>query len=191
MSERAVRRALVLCFFASGAAGLVYQVLWTRQLSLIFGVTTYAVATVLATFMGGLALGSWVLGRMVDRRPNALAWYALLELGIGLYALLVTPLFQALTGPYIALHRLDVSYATLAALRALLAALVLLPPTTLMGGTFPALTRYWVQSAADIGRGTGLLYFLNTPARSSDASSPDSSCSSASASRGRPSSPPS
>ena len=162
MSERAVRRALVLCFFASGAAGLVYQVLWTRQLSLIFGVTTYAVATVLATFMGGLALGSWVLGRMVDRRPNALAWYALLELGIGLYALLVTPLFQALAVPYVALHRLDASYATLAGLRALLAALVLLPPTTLMGGTFPALTRYWVHSSAEIGRGTALLYFLNT-----------------------------
>jgi len=51
--ERAIPPAIVLCFFASGAAGLVYQVLWTRQLSLIFGVTTYAVATVLATFSGG------------------------------------------------------------------------------------------------------------------------------------------
>jgi spermidine synthase len=162
MSDRAVRRAIVLCFFASGAAGLVYQVLWTRQLSLIFGVTTYAVATVLATFMGGLALGSFFLGRMVDRRPNALAWYALLELGIGLYALLVTPLFRALAVPYVALHRLDASYTTLAAMRALLAALVLLPPTTLMGGTFPALTRYWVRASAEIGRGAGLLYFVNT-----------------------------
>jgi len=84
MSEQVIRRAIGLCFFASGAAGLVYQVLWARQLSLIFGVTTYAVATVLATFMGGLALGSWVLGRAVDRRRNALAWYAGLELGIGL-----------------------------------------------------------------------------------------------------------
>jgi spermidine synthase len=162
MSERGARRAIGLCFFASGAAGLVYQVLWARQLSLIFGVTTYAVATVLATFMGGLALGSWVLGRAVDRRRNALAWYAGLELGIGLYALLVTPLFHALEIPYVALHHLDLSYTTLASLRALLAALVLLPPTTLMGGTFPALTRYWVQAPADIGRGAGLLYFLNT-----------------------------
>jgi spermidine synthase len=162
MSDRAIRRSIVFCFFASGAAGLVYQVLWTRQLSLIFGVTTYAVATVLATFMGGLALGSFVLGRMVDRSRNPLAWYALLELGIGLYALVVTPLFHSLRVPYVALHGLEGSYATLAALRALLAALVLLPPTTMMGGTFPALTRYWVRASADIGRGAGLLYFVNT-----------------------------
>ncbi len=161
-SERFTRPLLLPVFFVSGAAGLVYQVLWTRQLSLLFGVTTYAVATVLATFMGGLGLGSYVLGRWVDRRTNALAWYALLELGIGVYALLVTPLFGALTGPYVTLRQSVSSYATLAVLRALLAALVLLPPTTLMGGTFPALARFWVRATGEIGRGAGLLYFVNT-----------------------------
>ena len=160
--ENAIRRIVVAVFFASGAAGLVYQVLWTRQLSLIFGVTTYAVATVLATFMGGLALGSWFLGRWVDRRQNPLVWYALLELAIGFYALIVTPLFDLLTEAYIALRGLNLSYATLAAVRAALAGLVLLPPTTLMGGTFPALTRFWVREAGEIGRGAGLLYFVNT-----------------------------
>jgi len=59
MSEQVIRRAIGLCFFASGAAGLVYQVLWARQLSLIFGVTTYAVATVLATFTRSLARMSY------------------------------------------------------------------------------------------------------------------------------------
>jgi len=63
---------VLVLFFLSGAAGLVYEVLWTRQLSLVFGVTTCAVSTVLATFMGGLALGSWLIGRAVDRRRNAL-----------------------------------------------------------------------------------------------------------------------
>jgi hypothetical protein len=106
LAERTIRRVIVVVYFPSGAAGLVYQVLWTRQLSLIFGVTTYAVATVLATFMGGLAIGSWVLGRWVDSCQNPLAWYALLELGIGLYALLVTPLLELLTGSHVALRRL-------------------------------------------------------------------------------------
>lgn len=54
-------------FCVSGAAGLVYEVLWTRQLGLVFGITTYAVATVLATYMGGLALGSYIVGALVDR----------------------------------------------------------------------------------------------------------------------------
>ena len=65
-------------FFLSGAAGLVYQVLWTRQLALVFGVTTYAVSTVLATFMGGLALGSYLIGRFVDRTRNPIMVYAIL-----------------------------------------------------------------------------------------------------------------
>ena len=58
---------MCLLFFASGACGLVYQQLWTRQLSLVFGVTVYAVATVLAVFFGGLALGSFLAGRLVSR----------------------------------------------------------------------------------------------------------------------------
>lgn len=87
---------LLLVFFLSGATGLIYEVLWTRQLALIFGVTTYAVSTVLATYMGGLALGSYLVGRQVDRVRDPLRLYAVLEAGIGLYALLVPFLFAAL-----------------------------------------------------------------------------------------------
>src|SRR5437762_14152633 len=79
----------LLCFFLSGASGLVFEVVWTRELTLVFGSTTLAIATVLSVFMGGLALGSWLFGRFADRLRSPLRAYALAEAAIGLYALLV------------------------------------------------------------------------------------------------------
>jgi len=157
-----VRLIVATIFFISGGAGLVYEVLWSRQLGLIFGISTYAVATVLATYMGGLALGSYAVGRMVDRWKNPLAVYALLEVAIGVYALLVPALFAGLREPYIFLHHFADSRAVLIAGRTLLAASILLIPTVLMGGTFPVLTRFWVRLPQNVGLGTGLLYFTNT-----------------------------
>jgi len=154
--------ALLLIFFLSGGAGLVYEVLWTRQLSLIFGVTTYAVSAVLATFMGGLALGSYLMGGAADRVRRPLLLYAALELGIGLYALLVPALLAALRPVHVAIAHLDLSYTEFSLLRALLAAAVLLIPTALMGGTFPLLVRHWVRERSDLARGAGTLYFVNT-----------------------------
>jgi len=153
---------VALLFFVSGASGLIYEVLWTRQLGLIFGVSTYAIATVLATFMGGLALGSYLGGQWVDRARSPLRIYAILEAGVGLYALALPMLFAGLRPLYISLYGLDVSYAVFSFGRAVLAGLVLLVPTTLMGATFPVLVRFWVRSHDDVGRGTGLLYFVNT-----------------------------
>ena len=149
-------------FFVSGAAGLVYEVLWSRQLGLIFGISTYAVATVLATYMGGLAIGSYFVGTWVDRWKNPLAVYAILEVAIGAYALLVPTLFEGLREPYIVLHHIADSRALLIAGRTLLAVSILLIPTVLMGGTFPVLTRFWVRLPENVGLGTGLLYFTNT-----------------------------
>jgi spermidine synthase len=157
-----MRLALLAVFFCSGAAGLVYEVLWTRHLSLIFGVTVYAVATVLSVFMGGLGLGSFLLGRWVDRRANPVYVYALLEGAIGLYALLVPTCFDVLRPIYVALRQADLPPGMLTAARALLAGLVLLPPTILMGGTFPVLVRALVASRDELGSRTGLLYFVNT-----------------------------
>jgi spermidine synthase len=100
----------LLVFFLSGATGLVYEVLWTRQLAMIFGVTTYAFSTVLATYMGGLALGSYLMGRRVDRVRNPLLLYAALEAAIGLYELVVPELFKALRPLYVGLAHLELSY---------------------------------------------------------------------------------
>jgi spermidine synthase len=157
-----IRLFVAAIFFVSGAAGLVYEVLWTRQLGLIFGISTYAVATVLATYMGGLALGSYIVGTWADRWKNPLLVYAILEVAIGAYALLVPALFAGLREPYILLHDFADSRAVLIGGRTLLAASILLIPTVLMGGTFPVLTRFWVRLPHNVGLGTGLLYFTNT-----------------------------
>src|SRR5258705_10860632 len=81
-SRRVVLSGLLLCFFFSGAAGLIYQVAWSKALGLIFGHTAYAVATVLAVFMGGLAGGSAWLGRWRARSDRPIALYGWIEIGV-------------------------------------------------------------------------------------------------------------
>ena len=87
-------------FFLSGAAGLVYEVIWTRMFGMVFGNTNFAVATVLATFMGGMALGAWFFGRLADRSQKPVFLYGLLELGVGAYAFLLPVLLRAAEGIY-------------------------------------------------------------------------------------------
>ena len=157
------RRIVLAAYVLSGAAGLVYQVLWTRLLSLTFGVTVFATSAVLAAFMAGLGLGSWLVGRFIDRRPRPLRIYALLELGIGLYALAVPSILDALSPVYVAIaDRLDDRFLVFNLARASLAFVVLLVPTTLMGGTVPAIGRYLVTRHETVGWNVGLLYALNT-----------------------------
>src|SRR3954470_17666966 len=83
-------RLLLVLFFLSGISGLIYQVLWLRVLSLVFGVTVFAVSTVLASFMAGLAVGSFGAGKLADRLRSPLDAYGIAEVLIGLTAL-VTP----------------------------------------------------------------------------------------------------
>ena len=89
-----------ICFVLSGATGLIYEVLWARMLGLVFGATTLAVSTVLAAFMGGLALGSAVAGRLADRITRPLRVYGLIEIGVAVYALLVPLLFTVVDNLY-------------------------------------------------------------------------------------------
>ena len=80
-------RAVFALFFFSGIAGLVYQVLWLRRLSLVFGVTVYAASTVLAAFMAGLAIGSLLAGRVLRRRVSALQAFGVAEVLVGVTGL--------------------------------------------------------------------------------------------------------
>jgi spermidine synthase len=154
---------LYLVFFLSGAAGLVYQVVWARLLNEIFGVTVYAVTTVLATFLGGLALGGFVLGGVADRRAEPLRFYGWLEIGIGVTGLAGTWVVRALEPLHVwAANRFAPASAALVAVRVLLASAVILPPTFLMGGTLPAVTRITVDRIQRLGRELSFLYALNT-----------------------------
>ena len=155
--------APLLCFLASGTSGLVYQVVWMRELTLIFGATTLAVSTVLAVFMGGLAFGSLIGGRWADRVQRPLRLYAWLELAIGLYGLAIPYLFSLLPTVYQPLWRAaGLSFFTLSVVRFALAGLVLAVPTILMGATLPVLSRVVAQRAEAVGRDVGLLYTVNT-----------------------------
>jgi len=156
------RRALHVLFAASGAAALIYQVLWLRALATLFGASAEAAAAVLAAFFLGLALGSELFGRQADRSRRPLRLYALLELGIAAGAALVPAvllLYRSLyDGVYPALAQSPLLFAVF---KMALTALALLPATLLMGGTLPALGRAVVSGGESLGRTGGRLYAFN------------------------------
>lgn len=153
----------LLCFFFSGLAGLVYEVVWTRMLTQVFGNTTYAIATVLSAFMAGLAIGSYLFGRVADRGKNDFLLYGILEAGVGIYGFAVPWLFQAGQQVYIPLFRLNDSYPyVFNLLLFFLSFLLLVFPTLLMGATLPVLSRFFVHSFTHLGRRVGDLYATNT-----------------------------
>ncbi len=158
------RAALVGIFTFSGASGLVYEVLWTRRLTHIFGSTTLAVSTVLAAFMGGLAAGSWLLGAWADRnRGTALRAYGRLELAIGALGLAVPFLLKAVEAVYLSLApALENAPMAFFVVQFVLVGLVLALPCVLMGGTLPVLARWLVGREDEIGGSVGALYAANT-----------------------------
>ena len=161
---RHIKPIVWLIFIFSGASGLIYEVIWMRQLTLVFGSTVFATSTVLTAFMGGLALGSFYFGRKIDESDQSpLRMYALLEAGIGAFCL-VWPLILSILGAlYVLIHRNVTSeFYTLSLIRFVLTFAVLLIPSTLMGGTLPVLTRFFVKRLAQLGTNIGVLYALNT-----------------------------
>ena len=138
-----VIRLLPILFFSSGATSLVFQTIFSRLLTYTFGNTGYATSTVLAAFLGGLALGAFIFGRWVDRRPPSLWIYGVLELLVAVFCIFIPQFFDFLTQAYVALHqRFEFGPAALVAVRFGLASLVILIPTVLMGGTLPAIARF-------------------------------------------------
>ena len=164
MGHPRARHLFLLIYFLSGAAALVYEVVWSRLLVLHMGHTVAAIGTVLAAFMGGLAGGAALGGRFAHglSRRRALRLYALLECAIAACALLVP---VALTGlqPLLAAAYADGAGGAWFGLTRLLSSLtVLLAPTVAMGATFPLAVRWFAGRAEDAGTETGALYALNT-----------------------------
>jgi spermidine synthase len=159
---------LASCFLLSGFAALVYQTAWTRQFALVFGTSELAVATVLAAYMGGLALGAWLAERFLSRVRRPVLVYAGLELGIGASALVLVPalllasdfllrsMFGGQPGPP------DSAQTSVTLFYLASAFVVLAVPTILMGATLPLLARHAVRTESQIGSRIGTLYALNT-----------------------------
>lgn len=141
----------------------MYQVVWVRPLLLVFGGSHLAVSTVLSVFMGGLALGGLIFGRRADRTHRPLRLYAALEIGIALSAAAFFVLLSLFPALYVPLARLGAENpAYLTVLRATLAALGMIVPTTLMGGTLPVLVRVVGARAGGVEQNLSFLYALNT-----------------------------
>lgn len=157
-------RIIYLLFFFSGVAGLIYEIIWSRLLVLIFGSTTNSIVAVISAFLGGLAIGSLIAGKYSDKlsQKKLIRTYALLELGVGLTSastLLVLPAIKTLYGNFsdgasVTLDLLFVKFA--------LTIIVLLIPTILMGATLPVLMKFAEISNKSIGKSVSLLYATNT-----------------------------
>jgi len=155
-------KAVAVCFVLSGMTGLIYEVLWARMLGLVFGATTLAVSTVLASFMGGLALGSALAGRMAARLRRPLRVYGLIEIAIAVYAMLVPWLFRLVDHVYALLwQQVHPNFYVFSLWRFVLSGLTLLIPTMLMGATLPVLAAVLVRTRAYSSTSITRLYTYN------------------------------
>ncbi len=157
------RYIILVSFFATGVTGLAYELVWTRMLLLAFGSTQFAVTTVLTSFMAGLALGSLIFGRIIDRYKRPLFAYGLVEIGVGIYSLATPFIFYLIKNFYLQyMAASDIHYSSFSLIQFILASAGIIVPTTLMGGTLPMLARYFTESKEEIGFRTGMLYSVNT-----------------------------
>ncbi|NTX33141.1 fused MFS/spermidine synthase [Myxococcus sp. CA033] len=147
--------------FLSGGTALVYELVWSKYLGNVLGNSGQAHAVVLATFMGGLALGASVFGRTADRVKSPLALYGVLELGVALYALAFPYVLDALGALWLAVAP-GVPDGWRVGPRLLVAAVSLVVPTLLMGGTLPALVRHFADSLSGVQRELARLYAVNS-----------------------------
>ncbi len=151
-------------FFLSGMTSLIYEVIWVREFGLVFGITTYAVSTVLAAFFAGLALGSYAAGRIIDRtRLHPLVVYGVMEGIIGVYALLLPLFLNGVEASYPFVYsRVGESFTLFTLFRFLVSFVLLAIPTTLMGATLPVLSKLMVDREDVLGVNVGRLYAVNT-----------------------------
>ena len=158
-----LRGVVLALFVASGAAGLVYQVVWSRELVLVFGNTTQAVATIVTAFMAGLGFGSLAGGRLAGTSRRPLRLYGLVELAVAAVAALLPLAFSSLAELYRGMWPSLVERpGQLAGVRFGLALAAVAPATFLMGMTLPLLTRYLVRTLDEAGARLGELYAANT-----------------------------
>lgn len=164
MAKKTQQNKLIyLLFFLSGISGLIYETVWLRVLIRVLGSTVYATSIVLSAFMAGLALGSYFLGRFVDKSKNPLRLYATLELGVGLSALAVFFLFNQLIPVYRSIYGwVGGDRAALSFFQAIILFACLLIPTSLMGGTLPVLSTHTKLYKTSFSIRIGNLYGLNT-----------------------------
>src|SRR5256885_2782979 len=154
MSPRRFLPGLLLLFVGSGCAALIYEIVWFQLLQLVIGSSSISLGILLGTFMGGMCVGSLLLPRVISPRRHPLRVYALLELGIGAFGLLILVSMPLVGGVYTAWAGEGTAGIVF---RAVIAGICLLPPTMLMGATLPAISR-WVKATPDGVAWLGFFY---------------------------------
>src|SRR5438067_1758086 len=168
MSPRRFLPGLLLLFVGSGCAALIYEIVWFQLLQLVIGSSSISLGILLGTFMGGMCVGSLLLPRVISPRRHPLRVYALLELGIGAFGLLILVSMPLVGGVYTAWAG---EGAAGIVFRAVIAGICLLPPTMLMGATLPAISR-WVKTTPEGVAWLGFFYGGNTAGASLARTSP-------------------
>ncbi|MFN0317910.1 MAG: fused MFS/spermidine synthase, partial [Burkholderiales bacterium] len=161
-ARKEVRYAAIM-FILSGFAGIMYEVLFSKALALTFGSTSTAAYTVLATYMGGMAIGSWLGGRLASGHAQPLRFYAFCELAIAVYCAATPMIFKGIQGLYISVASgVSPDAPILTLFRLSLGVGALLIPTILMGMTLPILARFFEGRSNSLGRSVAVLYGANT-----------------------------
>lgn len=159
--NRTFTALLLLTIFVTGFCALTYQVVWLRSIYLVFGVHVYSTSAVLTAFMAGLAIGSYLFGILSDRVKNPMLIYFLIEAGLFIYALAFQPLFSLTREVYISFFSDFDSVMPSQFIKFAESFLLLIVPTTLMGGTVPVVTKILVTSLQKLGKELSLIYALN------------------------------
>jgi spermidine synthase len=158
---RGLQQLVLGLFIASGAAGLIYQVVWSRELVLLFGNTSQAISTIVTAFLAGLGGGALAGAALASRSRNPLRLYGIIELGVAVLAVGLPTLFPVLGSAYGSAYT-SLSAEQLGLIRFGLAFLAVTPATFLMGMTLPTLTSFFVRSLDTASRSLGELYAANT-----------------------------
>lgn len=159
------KKLLLPVFFLSGFAALIYEVIWARMLTLVFGSTVEAVSAVVAAFMAGLAMGSYFMGKWADRRSNTLFIYSITELCIGIASLSLYFIILFIPDMYSSFHETININNNLTLFHGgtyILEFILIFVPTTLMGATFPLMVKSYVTSRNYVGEGMSVIYTINT-----------------------------
>jgi spermidine synthase len=164
MIENKLQRPVaLLLFFFSGFVSLIFQVVWLKMLVLVFGNTVWASSTLLTAFMAGLAIGSWLFGRIADKTKSSLRLYGIIEGIIGVYAILTPLIFSKLHIIYAPINSITGGNdLILGMFKFLIGFIILLPPTICMGGTLPLLAKCFTKNIDKAGSKIGSLYTINT-----------------------------
>jgi spermidine synthase len=157
------RKSLLTIFFLSGISSLIYEICWVRQATLTFGVSIYAYSAVLTAYMGGMAIGGYLIGKRADRTAQPLRLFAWLQVGLAGLGLLAPFALDGLTTLYAAVaHQFNPGLTVLTVLRLGMSLLALAPPAVCIGATLPVMSRAYARHSGRVGRDVGGLYAANT-----------------------------